>query len=243
MRDSLIKITILLTLLISACSQPTRMGMVKDSKSGIQIGSVLEKSFFVDSSQFKNKRIKVTTRNVSGDNEYRLKGLENSIEQAFAEKGFIPVKDDSFGIKVDINVMYSGHVQTNMSQQFAFLGGAAGGIEGYRSDARAGTATGILVGATLGAIIGSFIKEDTYITVTQVSIGVTDSPDIDTDTKVIRFDSSPDLQKEKSRSNFKPFRDVGSTKIAVYAGGTNISEDRVSETVKSRLIEIVKDII
>lgn len=243
MNNTLKKTIILLTLFISACSQPTRMGMIKNNKSGIQIGSVLEKSFFVDSSQFKNKRIKVTTRNVSGDTEYRLKGLENSIEQAFAGKGFIPVKDDSFGIKVDINVMYSGHTQTNMSQEFAFLGGTAGGIEGYRSDSRAGTATGILVGATLGAIIGSFIKEDTYIIITQVSIGVTDSPDIDIDSKVIRFDSSPDLQKEKSRSNFKPFRDVGSTKIAVYAGGTNISQDKVSDTVKNRLLDIVRDII
>lgn len=236
--------TVLLTsLLMFSCAQPTRQGMVRDSQTGIQIGSVIERSFFVDASQFKNKRVKVTTRNVSGDATYKLRDLEGSIEQAFKEKGFIPVQDDSFGIKVDINVMYSGHVQTNMAEQFGFLGGAAGGIAGYRSEMKAGTAVGLLAGATLGAVIGSHITDDTYIIVSEVSIGVTDAPDIDTDTKAIRFDSSPDLQKEKSRNNYKPFREVTSSKIAVFAGGRNMGPDRVSDKVKYRLIDIVRDVI
>lgn len=104
--------------------------------------------------------------------------------------------------------MYSGHMQTNLAERFSFLGGAAVGIAGYRSDMKADTAAGVLAGATLGAIIGSHITDDTYIIVSEVTIGVTDAPDEDTDTKVIRFDSSPDLQKEKSRSNFKPFREA-----------------------------------
>lgn len=233
----------LVILLMTSCAEPTRHGMVRDSQTGIQIGSVIERSFFVDASQFKNKRVKVTTRNASGDAAYKLRGLESSLEQAFKEKGFIPVQDDSFGIKIDINVMYSGHVQTNMANQFSFLGAATGGVAGYRSEMKAGTAVGILAGATLGAIIGSHITDDTYIIVSEVSIGVTDAPDEDTDGKVIRFDSSPDLQKEKSRSNYKPFRDVASSKIAVFAGGRNMGQDRISGQVKSRLIEIVKDVI
>lgn len=229
--------------LLASCAEPTRYGMVRDNQSGIQIGSAIEHSFFTDAGQFKNRYIKVTTRNVSGDAAYRLRGLEGQLEQAFKEKGFLPVKDENFGIKLDVNVLYSGHVQQNMAQQFGFLGGAAGGITGYRSDSRASTATGILAGATIGSIIGSYITDDTYIVVAEVSIGVTDAADSSIDKKVIRFDSSPQLQEEKSRSNFKAFRQSTSTRIAVYAGGRNMSQDQVSEQVKLRLIDIVKDVI
>ena len=217
--------------------------MVKDKQTGVQIGSVIERSFFIDPSQFKNKRVKITTRNVSGDGAYKLSGLESSIEKAFIDKGYLPVKDDTFGVKVDINVMYSGHMQTNMAERFGFLGAATGGIAGYRSDAKAGTAIGLLAGATLGSIIGSYISDDTYIIVSEVSIGISDAPDEERDAKVIRFDSSQDLQKEKIRSNFKPFREIVSSKVAVFAGGRNMQQDQVTSQVKNRLIEIVKDVI
>jgi len=234
---------LILSTLSFSCAEKSRQGMIKDKQTGVQIGSVIERSFFIDSSQFKNKRVKITTRNVSGDGTYKLSGLETSVEKAFIEKGYLPVQDDTFGVKVDINVMYSGHMQTNMSEKFGFLGGAAGGVAGYRSDVKAGTAIGLLAGATLGSIIGSYITDDTYIIVSEVSIGITDAPDEDRDTKVIRFDSSPDLQKEKIRSNYKPFRETVSSKVAVFAGGRNMGQDQVTSQVKNRLIEIVKDVI
>ncbi|MDG1096222.1 MAG: complement resistance protein TraT [Methylophilaceae bacterium] len=240
-----IKFAILFSLvtMLSSCAETTRNGMVRDSKSGIQIGSVVEKAFFVDSSQFKNKRIKITTRNVTGNPDFRLQAFEKDFESAMQGKGFIPVKDDSFGIKMDINVVYNGHAQTNLSKQFAFLGGSAGGIAGYRSEMKAGTAVGVLTGATLGSIIGSYITNDTYVIVTEVSIGITDYESPDSNTKVIKFSSSKDLQVEKSRDNFNPFREVVSTKIAVYAGGRNVEQEQIIAPIKFRLTDIIKDLI
>lgn len=241
----IIKLAMLLAsvFLLASCAETTRLGMTRDNQTGIQIGSAIEHSFFTDAGQFKNRQIKVTTRNVSGEAAYRLRGLEGLLEQAFREKGFTPVKDEGFGIKLDVNVIYSGHAQQNMAQQFGFLGGAAGGITGYRSDTRASTATGLLAGATIGAIIGSYITDDTYIVIAEVSIGVSDSPDSSSDKKVIRFDSSPQLQEEKSSGNFKAFRQINKTRVAVYAGGRNMSQDQVAEQVKLRLIDIVRDVI
>ena len=230
-------------ILVASCAAPTRYGMSKDSQTGVQIGSVVEKAFFIDSSQFKNKNIKVSIRNVSGDAQFRLRSFESEIESALVEKGYRPVKDDSFGIKMDINVVYSGHTQTNLGTQFAFLGGAMGGIAGYRSPMRAGAAAGTVVGATLGSIIGSYITDDTYIIVSEVTIGIKPYSDKDTNTKTIRFDSSKELQTEKSSDNFVPFREVVSTKVAVYAGGRNVRQDEIISPVKNRIADILKDLI
>lgn len=229
--------------LVSGCAAPSRLGMVKDPQTGLQFGSVIEKNLFIDASQFKNRSIKVTTRNASGDQAYQVGGFTNDFNAAFSQKGYTPTQADSFGIKLDINVLYSGQVQTSMQSQFGFLGAAAGGIAGYRSNAVAGTATGMLVGATIGSIIGSNVTDDTYIVIAEVSLGVTDNiGSAGGDKKTITFGSSPKLQEELPK-NFTPFREVIRTKIAVYAGGRNASQQQIAAQVKQRLVNIVSDSI
>lgn len=229
---------------ITGCAAPARMGMVKDPETGLQFGSKIEKNFFIDASQFKNRSIKVSTRNASGDQAYQVTSFTNDINSVFSGKGYFPTQDDSFGIKLDVNVLYSGQIQSNMQSQFAFLGGAAGGIAGDVSRTPAGAATGLLVGATVGSIIGSYVTDDTYIVIAEVSIGITDTiAKSSGDKKVISFSSSPKLQEEKLQSNFTPFRQVIRTKIAVYAGGRNTTQQQIAEQVKRRLVSIVSDSI
>lgn len=229
--------------LASGCAAPSRMGMVQDSQTGLQFGSVIEKNLFIDASQFKNRTIKVATRNASGDQAFNVGNFVGDINSAFSQKGFLPTQSDSFGIKIDINVLYSGQFQSNMQSQFGFLGGAAGGIAGYRSGAVAGTATGMLVGATIGSIIGSNVTDDTYIVIAEVSLGVTDNVGAsDVNNRSISFGSSPKLQEELPK-NFTPFREVIKTRIAVYAGGRNASQQQVAVQVKRRLVGIISDSI
>lgn len=236
--------TICAVALLAGCAAPARMGMVIDPQTGLMFGSKIEKNLFVDSSQFRNRSIKVSTRNASGDQAFQVASFTNNFNSAFSSKGYVPTQADTFGIKLDVNVLYSGQIQSNLGSQFAFLGGAAGGIIGYRSDTPAGTAAGILVGATLGSILGSYVTDDTYIVIAEVSIGITDSiAGANNDRKVISFSSSPKLQEEKLPSNFTPFREVIRTKIAVYAGGRNTSQQQIAEQVKQRLVNIVSDSI
>jgi hypothetical protein len=156
----------------------------------------------------------------------------------------VPTEADSFGIKLDVNVLYSGQIQENMSSQFGFLGGAAGGLSGYRSDSRGSTAAGVLVGATIGGILGSFVTRDTYIVVAEVSIGIPDGTSEEGgDKKTITFGSSPKMQEEIILRNYKPFREVKRTKVAVFAGGTNTNQQEISDQVKQRLVRIVSDAI
>ena len=236
--------TICAVAIVTGCAAPARMGMVRDPQTGLQFGSTIEKNFFIDSSQFKNRSIKVSTRNASGDQAYQVGSFTNDFNSAFARKGYVPTQADSFGMKLDINVLYSGQIQSNLGSQFAFLGGAAGGIGGSRSNMVAGTAAGLLVGATVGSIIGSNVTDDTYIVIAEVSLGISDSIlSASSDRKVISFSSSPQLQVEKLPSNFTPFREVIRTKIAVYAGGRNTSQQQIAEQVRQRLVSIVSDSI
>lgn len=225
---------------LTSCAPSSRLGMIKDSATGLQYGSVIEKSFFVDSSQFENNKIKISSRNVSGDTSYNISSFVNSLERSFVEKGYRLSQQD-FGIKFDITIEYSGHVQSNLSQQYAFLGGAAGGIAGYRSEAMAGEAIGLLTGATLGGIAGSYVTEDTYILIARVSIGISNKSK--NQGKTVRFSSSPNLQADDDRSGVNYFDEVLTTKVAVFAGGRNVSQSEIIEGVRRRLHSIVSDII
>jgi hypothetical protein len=187
--------------------------MVTDPNSGLQYGSVIEKSVFIDADQFENNAIKVTIRNTSGDPAFDAHGFRSELERSYADKGFKPARDD-FGIKLDLNVVYSGHIREDMSAQYGFLGAAAGGIAGYRSPARAGTAIGVLAGATIGSIIGGTQTRDTYITISEVAIGIAEARDVGQTSKSVTFGSSPKLQEER-KSGFKPFRGVLRTRVAV----------------------------
>lgn len=244
MNRSAFVLLVILTVFLGACASPARMGMSTDADSGFQFGSVVEKNIFVDASQFRNRTVKTTVRNISGDSAYQMENAVFALNQALAQKNYIPTQAENFGIKLDLNVLYSGRVQQNMSRQFAFLGGAAGGISGHRSDSRGSTAAGVLVGATLGAILGSYVTEDTYIVIAEVSLGVTDSiGGGQGDKRTITFSSSPPLQEEISSGNFRPFREVLRTKVAVFAGGRNVSQYQIQSEVRQRLIRIVNDII
>lgn len=228
-------------MLLSGCASPNSLGMISDPETGLQYGSVIERSFFIDSSQFENNKIKISARNVSGDANYNIRGFVKSLENSFIEKGYMLDDQENFGIKYDVIIEYSGHIQRNMSAQYGFLGGAAGGIAGYRSEAKAGEAIGILAGATIGAIAGSYITDDTYIIIARVTIGVIDN--VNKHKKTVTFSSSPNLQEEEEKSGITAFEKVMTTRVAVFAGGRNVKQAEIVQGVKRRLQSIISDII
>lgn len=230
-----------LVILISSCAPQQRMGMVLDKDTGLQFGSVVENNLLIDSSQFVNRKIKLKIRNTSGDLEFDLRKFWSAIEQSYAGKGYKPTSADDFGILIDINVVYSGQITANMSTEFAFLGAAAGGIIGVRSNAEAGTAIGLVSGVALGAILGTFVTDDTYIVVADVNIAVTDLSRVERKTS-ITF-GADDIDEEKQSSGFKPFQERLQTGVSVYAGGRSITQSEIAGQVKQRLVRILADVI
>lgn len=230
-----------LIMLISSCAPQQRMGMVLNKETGLQYGSVVENNLLVDSSQFQNRKIKLRIRNTSGDLEFDLRRFRYAIGQSYSGKGYEVSNADNFGILVDINVVYSGQITESMSAEYAFLGAAAGGIIGARSNAESGTAIGLVSGVALGAILGSYVTEDTYIVVADVNIAVTDLSRSERKTTIIF--GADDKEEEKESSGFKPFRERLQTGVSVYAGGRSISQSEISEQVRQRLIRILADVI
>ena len=226
---------------VTGCMDGPRMGMIKDPVTGIQYGSIIGESFFIDSEQFPNKIVKVSARNVSGDTQYNIRRFENNLRRAFENKGYEAYNNDGFGLKVDVVVEYSGHIQENMAGTLGLLGAGVGAVAGRRSDKMAAEGIGLVAGATLGAIAGSYVTDDTYIIVAKVNIGVLDSKSGKT-IRTISFSSSPKLQKEEN-DGFKRFKDMANTKVVVFAGGRNVSQSEVVAEVRERLIRIVSDII
>ena len=124
-----------LAVTLAACGNianpPTRLGMVKQPDTGLMFGSVIEKNLVTDASFYKNRKIKVRIRNTSGDVAFGLRQFTNEVRAAYASSGYQLTDGEDFGLLVDVNVRYSGQVQTNLSNEFGFLGAAAGGIVGH----------------------------------------------------------------------------------------------------------------
>ena len=233
---------------LAACSSPSRLGMVQQEGTGLQFGSAVAKNFVTDASFYPNKKIKIRTRNTSGDTAFDLGNFAASLRAAFAAKGYQPTQDDDFGLLVDVNVMRSGQIQRNMATEFGFLGAAGGGLTGAAAS-RGGsleTIGGILAGATLGSIIGSFITDDTYIIIAQVTFG--EIKEVKRSKRRITFSRSPktryeDEDKDDSARRKRGFRNSWSNQVAVYAGGRNVPQSRIAGEVRQRMIRIVSDII
>lgn len=227
-------------------SPNTRLGMVKDPATGLMFGSVVERNITTDPSFYDNRQIKVRVRNTSGDVAFDLTQFTSELEKAYASTGYHPTGSDNFGILVDVNVRYSGQVQSSLANEFGFLGAAAGGIAGSRSKAKAGTAIGVVAGATLGSIIGSFIKDDTYIIVADVTFGIVRDRK-GAASKRVTFGRSPkpdELQGDSvEKRSRRSFRKTVRTGISVFAGGRNTNRTVIAGQVRRRIISIVSDII
>lgn len=238
-----------IVLLLAACGgigAPTaRMGMVKDPATGLQFGSVVERTIVTDPSFYKNRKIKVRTRNTSGDVAFDLDGFADELRAAYAASGFEPTEGEDFGLLLDVNVVYSGQMQSNLADEFGFLGAAGGGIAGYRSDVEAGTAIGTVAGATFGTVLGSFVTDDTYIIVARVTFGEVKAGKAAG--KRITFSRSyeSDEQRERieRREGKRGFRGTVSTDVTVFAGGRNVPQSRIAGQVRQRLARIIGDVI
>lgn len=238
-RPALAAAVLILSLTGCVGAEQSRLNMVR-AADGNLYGSTVSGSLFTDPAFFPNKKMKITIRNTSGDQAFDLAGFRGDLSRAYDAKGYTEAGASDFGLKIDVNVRYSGHIQENMQQQFAFLGAAAGGIQGARSQASYGAAMGTVGGATLGAIIGSFITQDTYIVVATVHVGVREPHA--KHKKVITFDRSPKSVTDED-TGFGRWRETKTIEIAVYGGGTNVNQRQIAAEVRRRIVRIASDII
>jgi len=237
-----------IALTLSACDlmpNTPRLGMVIDEKTGLQFGSAIENNLVTDATFYTDKTIKVRTRNTSGDQAFDLNGFTQDLKTAYRKKGYEPIKTgEPFGLLMDINVMYSGQVQTNQAQGFSLVGALLGST--YGGTTRRGQIAATTSGAALGSILGQYATEDTYMIVAQVTFGVVKSRKISKkrvtfsrSERLVHIDDPTVSEKVYARGFKKTF----TTQFTVYAGGRNLSQSEIAEQVKQRAIRIAADFI
>ena len=227
---------------IVSCAPQSRMGMVLDQKTGLQFGSITDKSFLIDPNQFSDKRIKLRIRNTSGDSSIDLRSLQNKLENAYQSLGYTISSGNEYGLLFDIDLRYSGQTTKSLKREFGFLGASVGGLGAYsRSRGGIETAAGVIAGAALGQIIGSYQRQNTFIVVAEVTIGLIDKNHGRSESK-ITFGKTGD-SKSKKIKEFKGFKSMSKANVAVFAGGNNIAQRDISAQVIERFYRILRDII
>lgn len=234
------------TFALTSCITPAkpRMGMVRDENSGLMYGSAIENNLVTDATFYKNRKIKVRTRNTSGDLAFNLDQFTGDLNSAYTAKGYEPTAQEDFGLIMDVNVMYSGQVQTNRARSYRVIGGLLGAT--YGGETQRGLLAGTVSGAAIGNIIGQFDTQDTYMVVAQITFAVL-KPYKETKRRVTfsrgdklkNIDDPNENEKVITRGIKKSF----TTQIAVYAGGRNLAQSKIVEEVRKRAVRIVADYI
>lgn len=228
-------------LLLAACAPQPRGGMVLDPGTGLQIGAHVERNLLVDAAQFPDRRIRLRLRNASGDPAYDLAALRPRLAAAYAAKGYEVVDGDAYAALVDVNLLYSGQYAETLRDEFGFLGGAAGGLAGAAARGTpVAVGAGLLSGVALGAIAGSHLRDDTYVVVAEFVLA-TPARAAPRHEKTVSFGRG--RGEVSATPAFRPFREAAGTRIAVYAGGRNLSQARIAMPVRERLAAILADII
>lgn len=227
--------------LVCGCASRQRIGMVRDSETGLMYGSTVTGNFVCDPAQFKTPVVKVKLRNTSGDPAIDMKQFRGSIEDSLRSKGYGIGQGSDFGIQLDVNLVYSGQFSRSRAAEYGLLGAAAGGYTGYRQGGTDGSVIGTAGGATAGAVLGSYSTEDTYLMVVDVVVGIMGKPYRKKET-VISFGDTR-IKKRRERAGFRGFTNTERLQLAVYAGGDNTEQSEIITGVTGRMRRILNDIL
>ncbi|WP_319762029.1 complement resistance protein TraT [Maridesulfovibrio sp.] len=228
--------------MLAGCRTTQRMGMVRDQKTGLLYGSMMNGNMLLDPSQFENPTIKLTIRNTSGDPAVNLKALRSTLERAYRDKGYEVVKGKKYSIHLDINLRYSGQISEDMAEEVAMYGAVGGAYAGARTGKNLdSTVAGAVSGATVGAIVGQYATQDTYIMFADVTIGLVDK-NASKKKYIVSFGDTQ-VKYHDEDTGYNPYRVRETARVAVYAGGDNTEQSRIVGGVTARFRRILQDVI
>ncbi|WP_027721267.1 complement resistance protein TraT [Maridesulfovibrio zosterae] len=233
---------LLSAMLLAGCRSTQRMGMVRDQKTGLLYGSMMNGNIFMDPSQFDNPVIKLTIRNTSGDPAINLKAMRSYLENAYREKGYEITRKNKFSIHLDVNLRYSGQITQDTVNEVGFIGGVGGAYAGARVGKSAdATVIGAASGASIGAIAGQYATQDTYIMIAEVGLGLVDKT-AKRKKYVINFGDTQ-IKRHDEETGFTAYRAREAVQIAVYAGGDSTQQSKIVKGVSQRFKRILEDVI
>ncbi|WNO03947.1 complement resistance protein TraT [Rhodoferax mekongensis] len=234
----------LLALLNGCASQPAV------AQKSLQIGSATSRNLFVDSSQFANRTIKLRLRNSSGDPEFDVGRLRQSIESGLRSAGY-EVSDQSFGIVMDVNAFQFRTAAVSNVSSSSGIGLLLGGVAGYEIAKRSGdvgTGSGAILGAVAGAAIEEIIRNHgtraTYLALCDVNIGIVRKESTKNDRFIIggnKIERAKDEEREKDAYTGFATRDT--VRVAVYAGDDSARAEQTTSAIVDRLGRVIANLL
>lgn len=233
---------------LGACQRRNGDDMVVDPKTGRMYGMRADNSVMVDPVLFPNKRLKLSLRNMSGDQAWDLDTIRERLTQGYVAKGYERSDGADFGLKVDLNVIRSQQFDRDMIAQFGFLGGvggglaggAVGGVVGGPSSAAIGAGIGTASGAALGTLAGYFTHDSIYVVITEATFAV--RRNAARARRVITFDGSPRVE-EWEEGGYGSFSRVYRVTIANYGGGRGVSQAEIAQDIRDRQLRSLISLI
>lgn len=232
---------------LAGCRRDNRGDMVVDGQTNRMYGMRSDKTLFTDPALFPNKRLKLTLRNMSGDEAWDLDATREKLYQGYVAKGYERSDGNDFGLKIDLNVIRSQQFDADMSNNYAFLGATggalAGGVTGVRNGTSGtvqGAAGGMAVGAALGTLAGLFTSDSIYVVITEATFAV--RRNATKARRVVTFDGSPRIE-EWEEHGYGSFHSADKVLIANYGGGRNVSQAEIAEDIRNRQIRSLISLI
>ena len=233
---------------LSACQRGNRGDMVVDPKTDRMYGMRSDASVFTDSSMFPNRRLKLSLRNMSGDQVWDLDATRERLYQGYMGKGYERSEGSDFGVKVDLNVVRSQQFDSDMMAQFGFLGATGGALAGAgiggaaagATGAAAGAGIGMASGAALGTMAGYFTTDSIYVVITEAIFAV--KRNASKARRVVTFDGSPRVE-EWEESSYGSFHRVHRVLIANYGGGRGVTQTDIAQDIRERQIRSLISLI
>lgn len=222
--------------------------MVVDAKTDRMYGMRADGSVFADATMFPNRRLKLSLRNLSGDQVWDLDGTREQLLKGYVAKGYERSDGNDFGIKIDLNVVRSQQFDRDLTAQFGFLGATAGSIAGAGAGAAIAGANGILpgagigmaTGATLGTLASYFTVDSIYVVITEATFAVRRNST--KPRRVVTFDGSPRVE-DWEESGYGTFHRVHRVTIANYGGGRSVGQLDIAEDIRQRQIRSLISLI
>lgn len=238
------RVRLLLPLLFLALGGCAANGMHGNE---FKIGSASSKNFFLDSSQFANRTVKVRLRNSSGDPSINVAALRGAVESGLRAAGY-QVGEQNFGILLDINLYFMNSVAQGRARASNEVGMLLGGVAGYEMAKRpggigpgSGALLGAIAGATLQDVLRSHTEYDSYLVLSDVNIGVVKQDNRKKDFFTIGGNRIE--QREEDNGTFESFAMRDSLKVAVYAGDRRERRVQVMDALQDRLARVLSNLL
>ncbi len=212
----------------------------------IETGSAISGSFFADSSQFANSRVKLRIRDTSGDELLNIGRLKDQITSTLATGGYSE-SDEDFGILIDVNTVRLSSVANAGGSRNSGLGTIIGGVLGGEVARKGGEVTqtsGIILGAIAGTAIESILKtsgtDQTYVLVAEVNVGVRR---LDESANATISIGKSRFKQEQSDSVYEAFAMSDKLVVIAYGGGKGFSKAEVLGRIEARIARVIGGIL